>query len=359
MAKFKMRIVFFLCLIFAMSITAFAEMDQGITFQGIPWTYSADDYMREVKSIMRYRDANPNYDKEFSVSNMILDDPNTFDISVEKRCGFKFSLYEDILFHSYPVKWVVGYSAYNVIDGQIDTDPSNSHVIQIELSLDTEQIDNLDVAFDDLVDHFTEKYGDCAQLLDERNTDKPKRDVSWIKDNAFVIVEYEVRSSATFSVVYGIVDATIYLDSVREILPEKRTNEDLWGDKEDNNNVRYFEDCAVEIVSCTTTMVDGVNYIVFYYDWLNNTGEQTSFFFKMHETVQQDGIDLDRAYFVKGVDSNYDQEIMPEESLNVKTVYKLKNDKSTVKVAVEPWDNILYDGYSPLSFTINLMPNLD
>lgn len=100
-------------------------------------------------------------------------------------------------------------------------------------------------------------------------------------------------------------------------------------------------DYAVSIDSAVvTTDYDGDPALVVTYSWTNNSSEATSFAAQLLPKCFQNGVQLDSAFVVDGVDSNgYVNELKPGASSTVQLAYELA-DQSVVTVEVVPVINL-------------------
>ena len=84
---------------------------------------------------------------------------------------------------------------------------------------------------------------------------------------------------------------------------------------------------------------DGNPAIIVTYSWVNNSDEATSALLSLDEKAFQNGVQLEDAYFLDGVDtSGWDSEVKPGSGTTFQRGYLL-SDTSEVSIEVsDPWD---------------------
>lgn len=96
----------------------------------------------------------------------------------------------------------------------------------------------------------------------------------------------------------------------------------------------------VEIVGCRKTKdYDGKPVVIVKYNFTNNSDEPTSFWTAFDDSVYQDGIGLNEAYFLDEsedyLEDNQMKEIKTGASLEVEVAYELNDTTTDIDVEVE------------------------
>lgn len=226
MARYKNFFVLTLCvLLVVLPIVACAEIDQVITFMGIPWEESGYPYLTVVRQEMGYKDSLPNIEKDFdSIGAVCPFDPRTLQESVEWDCGFLIDLTgamynEKYEVAGYPTLRVAGYSVYDVADGIVNTNPISSHPILMRYELDYERIVDANEAYADLQKKLSVLYGECDNEYTEKLGDRGERHRSiWLGKDSYVMLELRFDENDEvlwLRIIYGIDDPYTLIEYVR------------------------------------------------------------------------------------------------------------------------------------------------
>ncbi len=84
---------------------------------------------------------------------------------------------------------------------------------------------------------------------------------------------------------------------------------------------------------------DGNPAIVVTYSWVNNSDEATSALISLEEKAFQNGVELEDAFFLEGVDtSSWDSEVKPGSGTTFQRGYVLADTSEVTIEVADPWD---------------------
>lgn len=99
---------------------------------------------------------------------------------------------------------------------------------------------------------------------------------------------------------------------------------------------------------------DGKPILVLTYTWTNNSNDTAKASLAVSVEAYQNGVSLDTAYFIDGVDSGSGiKNVRPGYSIEVQNAYKLSDTKSDVEIEIKDlWD--IFGSSTPIHTTIHL-----
>ena len=209
--------------------TAFASVEEAITFMDISWDERAYSYLTKIRTELEYKDAIPDIGEFKNYGAIVYYDPNRRDLVKEENCGYRFdvSIPKKLKVAGYPVLGITGKAIFDVMNGSVNENPVSSRVIEVYYIFNSDLIKDARDAVEDIENKLTKLYGESDGRIEEKKKDGCTTiNNQWRGMNSYVAFDASVNEENNFEylyIYYGVDGSDQLIDLIRN--PEKTLSE--------------------------------------------------------------------------------------------------------------------------------------